>query len=237
MPVYALPNDLVFPHPRLAEDDGLLAVGGDLSPRRLVLAYANGIFPWYNDDEQPVLWFSPDPRFVLRTADLHIPRSLGKRIRRGDYTITLDTAFADVINACRTQARPGQAGTWITPDMEHAYTTLHRLGFAHSVEAWQDGVLVGGLYGVAIGRSFSGESMFAHAPDASKVAFVWLVRQLQAWGWPLIDCQMETAHLARFGAAPLDRETFLAETAALVGHAVNPEPWSFSPGFSPLGDR
>ena len=237
MPVYALPEELVFPDPRLAEEDGLLAVGGDLSARRLLLAYAHGIFPWYNSDEQPVLWFSPDPRFVLRTADLHIPRSLAKRIRRGDYVITVDQAFSEVIAACRTTARPGQGGTWITPDMERAYTTLHRLGFAHSVEAWQQGVLVGGLYGVAIGRSFSGESMFAHAPDASKVAFVWLVRQLHAWGWPLIDCQMETDHLARFGAVALEREDFLAQTASLVRQVVPPEPWSFSTGFHPLPTR
>ncbi len=237
MPVYALPADLVFPDPRLAEDDGLLAVGGDLSPRRLLLAYANGIFPWYNSDSQPILWFSPDPRFVLRTPDLHVSRSLTKRIRRGDYVITLDQAFSEVIAACRTAARPGQSGTWITPDMERAYRTLHRLGFAHSVEAWQGGVLVGGLYGVAIGRSFSGESMFAHTPDASKVAFVWLARQLAAWGWPLIDCQMETQHLARFGAVPLERDAFLTETAALVREPVPPGRWSFSAGFHPLERR
>lgn len=234
MPVYALPADLVFPDPRLAEEDGLLAVGGDLSPRRLLLAYANGIFPWYNSDAQPILWFSPDPRFVLRPAELHIPRSLAKRIRRGDYAVTFDQAFSDVVAACRATNRPGQAGTWITADMERAYNTLHRLGFAHSVEAWQGGQLVGGLYGVAVGRSFSGESMFARAPDASKVAFVWLVRQLQAWAWPLIDCQMETDHLARFGAASLPREAFLTELASLVRQDGGRRTWHLDPGFDPL---
>lgn len=230
MPVYALPDELLFPNPRLAEDDGLLAVGGDLSPRRLLLAYANGIFPWYSEG-QPFLWFSPDPRFVLRTDRLVVRRSLAKRLRRGDYEITLDKAFPEVIAACRTTARPGQSGTWITRDMERAYTTLHQLGFAHSVEAWRDGALVGGLYGVAVGRFFSGESMFARAPDASKVAFVWFVRQLRAWGWPIVDCQVETEHLGRFGAEPVDREGFLTELGELVRQREAPRAWAFDPGF------
>ena len=147
----------------------------------LLLAYANGIFPWYNDG-QPILWFSPDPRFVLYPDQLHVGRSLRKTIRRGAFEIRMDTAFAEVIRQCRRAQRPGQSGTWITDDMEAAYSTLHKAGYAHSAEAWLDGELVGGLYGVALGQLYSGESMFAHRSDASKVAFVWMARQLQAWG-------------------------------------------------------
>lgn len=225
MPVFRLPDEPVFPHPRLAEPGGLLAVGGDLGLERLVLAYANGIFPWYSEGD-PVLWFSPDPRFVLRPADLRVPRSLAKRVRRGDYRITMDTAFAEVIRHCRTIDRPGQEGTWITADMEAAYRDLHAAGFAHSVEAWgDDGALVGGLYGVALGRFFSGESMFALRPDASKVAFVAAVRQLEGWGFPLIDCQMETAHLRRFGAAPMGREAFLDALEDLLEPPIQRGPW------------
>ncbi len=233
MPVYRIPNEHIFPHPSLAEADGLLGVGGDLHPGRVMLAYANGIFPWYNEG-QPILWFSPDPRFVLDPAQLHVPRSLRKRIRRGDYEIRLDTAFQQVIDSCRDTARPGQRGTWITTDMEQAYLTLHRLGYAHSAEAWQDGELVGGLYGVALGGLFSGESMFAHRSDASKVAFVWLVRQLQAWGISLIDCQVYTDHLARFGASLIPREQYLTALETLTIQEGRTGKWSFDEGFFPL---
>lgn len=232
MPVYRIPRNLQFPHPSLAEPDGLLGVGGDLSPERLLLGYANGIFPWYSEG-QPILWFSPDPRFVLRPEALHVPRSLAKVMRQRRYEIRLDTAFDAVIVGCRDASRPRQGGTWITRDMRAAYNTLHRLGFAHSAEAWLDGELVGGLYGVGLGRLFSGESMFARAPDASKVAFVWLVRQLQRWGCGLIDSQVETAHLARFGGEHLPREDYLALLPELVQAETRRGPWRLDAGFEP----
>lgn len=232
MPVYRIPDSLVFPHPELSEPGGLLGVGGDLRPERLLLGYANGIFPWYSDG-QPILWFSPDPRFVLPIDELRVPRSLRKRVRRGDYRVTLDAAFPQVIAACKAAYRPGQAGTWITDDMEQAYVALHARGFAHSVEAWRGEELVGGLYGVALGRLFSGESMFATASDASKVAFVWLVKQLEAWGFPLVDSQVGTEHLARFGGRDIDRADYLAALPALVDDPGRVGKWSFDPGFTP----
>jgi len=208
MPVYRLPKQHAFPPPEEAEETGLLAVGGDLDPARVLLAYYTGIFPWYSEGE-PVLWWSPDPRMVLRPNDLRIPRSLKKKIRRGDYTVTMDQAFGDVIRKCRTITRPSQSGTWITEDMIDCYEQLHQMGFAHSVEAWENGQLVGGLYGVSIGTFFAGESMFAHRPDASKFALVALCRQLEQWQFPFIDCQMHTEHLARFGATEIGRDLFL----------------------------
>lgn len=232
MPVYRIPDALVFPHPELAEPGGLLGVGGDLRPERLLLGYANGIFPWYSEG-QPILWFSPDPRFVLPIDELRVPRSLRKRVRRGDYRITLDTAFAEVIAGCKAAYRPGQSGTWITEDMEQAYIALHERGFAHSVEAWRGDELVGGLYGVAVGRLFSGESMFARASDASKVAFVWLVKQLEAWGFPMVDSQVGTDHLARFGGRDIDREDYLARLPSLVEAPGRVGKWSFDAGFRP----
>jgi leucyl/phenylalanyl-tRNA--protein transferase len=232
VPVYRIPDALVFPHPELAEPGGLLGVGGDLRPERLLLGYANGIFPWYSEG-QPILWFSPDPRFVLPIDELRVPRSLRKRIRRGDYRITLDTAFADVIAGCKEAYRPGQSGTWITEDMERAYIALHERGFAHSVEAWRGDELVGGLYGVALGRLFSGESMFARASDASKVAFVWLVKQLEAWGFPLVDSQVGTDHLARFGGRDIDRADYLQALPELVEAPGRVGKWAFDEGFEP----
>ncbi|MCB9780521.1 MAG: leucyl/phenylalanyl-tRNA--protein transferase [Alphaproteobacteria bacterium] len=233
MPVYRIPkHEHAFPHPELAEPDGLLGVGGDLAPARLLLAYANGIFPWYSEG-QPILWFSPDPRFVLFPDRFRVPRSLKKIVRRGDFEIRLDTAFTDVIAECRKAWRPGQAGTWITQDMLDAYSTLHTLGFAHSCEAWQDGELVGGLYGVAIGDLFAGESMFAKRPDASKVAFVWLVEQLRTWGYRLIDSQVHTAHLERFGAEHISRRRYLTLVHELVKADRAVGPWQFDAGFSP----
>ena len=233
MPVYRLPESHLFPPPDHAEPGGLLAVGGDLHPRRVLMAYAQGIFPWYSEDD-PILWFSPDPRFVVEPDALHVGRSLKKRIRRGDYEIRLDTAFSEVVRECRAAWRPGQSGTWITDDMEDTYNELHRMGFAHSAEAWRDGELVGGLYGVVIGRVFSGESMFAQASDASKVAFVWLVRQLARWNFDLIDCQIETEHLARFGAHPMPRTDFLDRLNAGLRHPRQTMPWQFDPQFHPL---
>jgi len=208
MPVFQLPREPYFPDPELAQEDGLLAVGGDLSPRRLLTAYAMGIFPWYSEG-LPILWHSPDPRFVLFADELRVGRSLRKRLRRQPYVLRMDTAFAEVIEACAAIPRPGQTGTWITDEMKAGYTRLHELGFAHSVEAWRDGELVGGLYGVALGRMYFGESMFARASDASKVAFVALVRQLAVWGFDAIDSQVYTDHLARFGAREIPRRDYL----------------------------
>jgi leucyl/phenylalanyl-tRNA--protein transferase len=230
VPIYRIPKAHAFPDPRESDPAGLLGVGGDLDPRRLLLGYAMGIFPWYSDG-QPILWWSPDPRMVLFPGELHVPRSLGKRIRRGDYRITLDTAFDQVIVACADTPRPGQDGTWLTAEMERAYNTLHQLGFAHSCEAWDGDRLVGGLYGVGLGRLYSGESMFAHAPDASKVAFVHLSQQLTRWGFGLIDCQVYTAHLERFGAREIPRTEYLGLIAALVDGPGRVGPWSFDPDF------
>ncbi len=207
MPVFRLDDRLLFPPVHLAED-GLLAIGGDLSPERLLLAYSQGIFPWYSRST-PILWHSPDPRMIMTPGDLAINRSLRKQIRRRPYELRTDSAFEAVVRACADTPRPDQNGTWLVPDMIDAYVRLHELGFAHSFEAWQDGALVGGLYGVSMGAAFFGESMFARAPDASKIAFVASVRQLAAWGVTLIDCQVHTAHLERFGAHEGPRETYL----------------------------
>ena len=226
MPVFRLDDSLVFPPPHLA-DDGLLAVGGDLSPERLLAAYSQGIFPWY-DDGLPILWHCPDPRMVLPAANLHVPRSLAKTMRRGAYGVTLDTAFRDVVEACASTARPGQEGTWITREMISAYETLHRLGYAHSVEAWDGGTLVGGLYGVSLGSAFFGESMFAHATDASKVAFVTLVQDAARRGITLIDCQVHTDHLARFGAEEWPRERFLDALEEALRHPTRKGKWTLS---------
>jgi leucyl/phenylalanyl-tRNA--protein transferase len=208
VPIFKLDERLEFPPPDLA-DDGLLAVGGDLRPERLVLAYSHGIFPWY-EEGLPILWHSPDPRMVLEAERLHVPRSLRKVARRGQYRITYDTAFRAVIEACAATPRPDQDGTWITREMVRAYCQLHELGLAHSIEAWRGRDLVGGLYGVSLGGAFFGESMFAHAPDASKVAFVTVVEHLREKGITLIDCQVYTDHLARFGAEEWPRERYLS---------------------------
>jgi leucyl/phenylalanyl-tRNA--protein transferase len=187
-------------------------VGGDLSPERLLAAYAAGIFPWYGP-ESPILWWSPDPRLVLDPARLHVPRSLARTRRRAPYRLTADTAFDRVIRACAEIGRPDQDGTWITPAMVRAYRQLHELGFAHSFEAWEGEALVGGLYGISMGAAFFGESMFAVRPDASKLTFVESVGWLGARGVRLIDCQVRTEHLARFGAEDWPRERFLAALA------------------------
>jgi leucyl/phenylalanyl-tRNA--protein transferase len=225
MPVFRLDERLLFPRVELAER-GLLAVGGDLSPERLVLAYSSGIFPWY-EEGQPILWHSPDPRMVLRAASLRVSRSLRRVIRKRPYRLTLDTAFDRVIEACGSARRPGQKGTWITKDMKKAYGTLHRRGLAHSAEAWSGDRLVGGLYGVSLGGAFFGESMFAHAPDASKVAFVALVEQLQSWGIDLIDCQVHTEHLARFGAEEWPRARYLRALRRALEQPTRQGRWSF----------
>jgi leucyl/phenylalanyl-tRNA--protein transferase len=206
-PVYRLGPAPLFPPPSEAEPSGLLAVGGDLAPERLLRAYAEGIFPWY--EEAPILWFSPDPRAVLVPGHLHVPRRLRRTLRQGRFRLRLDTAFDRVVRACAGAPRRGQRGTWITPEMIGAYERLHALGFAHSAEAWCGDELVGGVYGVSLGSAFFGESMFHRERDASKVALVALVWQLADRGFTLFDCQMQTEHLARFGAAPWPRERFL----------------------------
>lgn len=226
MPLFRLTRDPTrWPDPALAEPSGLLAVGGDLSPARLLSAYAAGIFPWF-DDRQPILWWSPDPRMVLFPDELHLSRSLRKRQRGSPYELRFDTDFSGVIRACATAPRPGQRGTWITAEMIAAYERLHALGYAHSAEAWQGGVLVGGLYGVALGGAFFGESMFAQAPDASKLAFVHLVDHLRARGGRLIDCQVETAHLARFGAREIPRAEFLRRLREALAVPAAPGSWA-----------
>ena len=190
----------------LREPNGLLAAGGDLSAERLIAAYRHGCFPWYQDN-QPILWWSPDPRTVLFPEELHVSRSLAKVLRRARYRVTFDQAFAKVIQACAAP-RDYADGTWITTPMQHAYLELHQRGIAHSVEVWRDDELVGGLYGLAMGQLFFGESMFSRADNASKVGFVTLVEQLKAWGFALIDCQMPTQHLHSFGARPIARADF-----------------------------
>jgi len=200
----------------LAEPNGLLAAGGDLSPERLVDAYRHGIFPWFNPG-QPILWWSPDPRMVLFPGDLKVARSLSKVLRNRVYEVCADTSFRTVMEAC-AEPRPEQDGTWITAEMIAAYCALHARGIAHSVETWIDGELAGGLYGVALGRVFYGESMFARAADASKIALVRLVRQLECWGYGMIDCQVRTAHLASLGAREIPRADFMRKLAELVNY-------------------
>ena len=212
MPVYRLGPELVFPDPEASEPGGLLAVGGDLSPERLLLDYSAGIFPWYSEG-QPILWHSPRSRAVLRPSALHVSRSLRKTLRRGTFEVRLDSSFAEVIRACAEIPRKDAEGTWITSDMIRAYQRLHALGYAHCAEAWADGVLVGGMYGVSLGGAFFGESMFASRTDASKVALVTLMRQLERWNFDFLDCQMPSAHLERFGAELWPRARFLEALA------------------------
>jgi leucyl/phenylalanyl-tRNA--protein transferase len=226
MPVWRLGAKLAFPHPERADPSGLLAVGGDLEPERLLLAYSQGIFPWY-EDGLPILWHSPDPRTVLRPSELHVSHSLAKALRQRRFELSLDLAFEAVIRACAEVPRPGQGGTWITEEMIGAFARLHELGFAHSVESWCGGQLVGGLYGVSLGSCFFGESMFALRSDASKAAFATLVRQLEAWGFELVDCQVHTAHLTRFGARDWPRARFLEELSRAVDAPTRRGPWRF----------
>ena len=220
-------QDLCFPPVEQASPEGLLAAGGDLRPERLLEAYRHGIFPWYSDN-QPILWWSPDPRTVLFPDKLHISRSLKRSLRPGLFSVTLDRCFRDVMRHCagpRPQYPDG--GTWITEEMLAAYTRLHEQGYAHSVEAWQEGELVGGLYGVALGGAFFAESMFTRVPDASKVALVSLVRQLQTWEFSLIDCQQSSPHVMRFGAKEIPRGDFLDLVTAAVAVPDRRGRWLF----------
>jgi len=224
-----LERDDPFPPVRTAlrDPNGLLCAGGDLSSGRLLEAYRRGIFPWYSGDE-PILWWSPDPRMVLFCDELKVSRSLAKNIRNRGFELRIDTAFAQVIKAC-AEPRKGEGGTWIGTDMQAAYIGLHRAGHAHSVETWQDGRLVGGLYGVAVGRAFFGESMFSRVTDASKVALVRLVQELRARGCPMIDCQQRTPLLGSLGAREIPRRLFLQRIEALVHYRAPAEKWTLVP--------
>lgn len=209
----------------LREPNGLLTAGGDLSPQRLIEAYSRGIFPWFNPGE-PILWWSPDPRMVLFPCELKVSRSLRKVLKKQVYEIRVDSAFRQVMEACAAP-RDGQGGTWITAAMISAYTELYQRGLAHSVETWMEGKLVGGLYGIGLGRMFYGESMFSLATDASKIAFVHLVRQLEHWGYGMIDCQMKTAHLASLGAREIPRAEFCQKLSELVNFPGINGTWQF----------
>ncbi len=228
MPIYRLTDEIVFPPPDHAEPDGLLAVGGDLSAERLLLAYRLGIFPCYSDG-QPVLWWSPDPRIILEPGEFHISRRLGQTLKKGIFKVTFDRAFAEVIRACAASPRKGQHGTWITTEMMEAYICLHQMGFAHSAESWLDGELVGGIYGISLGRCFFGESMFFSQTNASKVALATLVQQLITWDFHMIDAQVTSEHLIRLGAKEIPRHIFLKRLQAALRHPTQKGSWDNGP--------
>jgi leucyl/phenylalanyl-tRNA--protein transferase len=232
VPVYALGRALAFPPPDHAED-GLLAVGGDLSAERLLLAYRSGIFPWY-DEDLPILWHCPDPRCVLVVDRLHVGRTLRRVLAKHTYDIRFDGAFERVIRACKATPRAGQDGTWLTDDMVRAYVRLHRMGYAHSVEAWHGQELVGGLYGVSLGRIFFGESMFSWQSNASKVALVRLAEKVAKWGFRVIDAQVATPHTLAMGAEEWPRARFLQVLREELGHPTRKGSWaSADPGLEP----
>ena len=224
MPIFRLVDEPVFPPPDYADPSGLLAVGGDLSNERLLEAYRVGIFPWYSDD-QPILWWSPDPRLVLDLKDFKISRSLRKTLKKEVFQVTFDRAFEEVIQACAVVPRAAQNGTWITEEMREAYIKLHGLGYAHSVESWFGGKLAGGLYGVSLGKSFFGESMFHLKTDASKVALATLVEKLKSWDFHFIDSQMTTEHMVRLGAKELPRRIFLKRLQSALRHPTRRGRW------------
>lgn len=205
MPVFRLSKEPIFPHPELANEEGIVAIGGDLSPRRLLAAYCNGIFPWFSED-QPILWWSPDPRCIIFPEDIKVSRFMQKLLRKGTYKVTFDTAFRQVITCC---AELRTEGTWITQEMHEAYCTLHSLGYAHSVEVWYEERLVGGLYGVSLGSCFFGESMFSIMDNTSKTALITLAAKLKEKGFTMIDCQVHTQHLESMGAVNVPRSDFL----------------------------
>ncbi|CAA6808034.1 MAG: Leucyl/phenylalanyl-tRNA--protein transferase (EC [uncultured Aureispira sp.] len=207
--MYWLTEEITFPHPKYASSEGLLAAGGDLSPQRILFAYEHGIFPWYNEGE-PILWWSPNPRFVLYPSEIKVSKSMRQVFRKKTFRVSFDQAFESVIEACAIIPRAGQNGTWLTEEMKAAYINLHRLGFAHSVETWQGDTLVGGLYGLSLGNCFFGESMFAKASNASKMALIVLAKTLEKKGFGMIDCQSETKHLGSMGAKFIDQVDFLA---------------------------
>ncbi len=227
--LWLLPEEPRFPPPEFGPADGPLAIGGDLSVDRLLSAYSLGIFPWYN--EPPILWWSPDPRMILLPNQLRKNRSLARALRASTFSLSFDTAFPEVIRGCKAP-RKGVAGTWITEDMVEAYEELFRQGFAHSAECWQDGVLVGGVYGVAIGGAFFGESMFSTMSNASKIAFVSLVDHLRQLGFALVDCQVASPHMAAFGATLVSRATFLAQLKQAIAQPLAPGRWPPTPRAS-----
>jgi len=225
MPVFQLSDSLLFPPPALAREDGLLAVGGDLSVPRLLLAYQHGIFPWYSPGE-PILWWSPNPRLVLFPEEFHLSKRLGRTIRQQVFSITFDTDFSGVINQCANLRLDDGEGTWLDEAMIRAYCKLHELGHAHSVECWREGKLAGGLYGVSLGAVFFGESMFSLVRDSSKVALAGLVERLKGWDFELIDCQVGTGHLQRLGAREIPGEEFSARLAQAVAKPSRQGRWS-----------
>ncbi len=230
MPVFLLSENIHFPPPHFARKDGLLAIGGDLGRERLLLAYRKGIFPWYSQGE-PILWWSPDPRLVLYPNELRVSKSLKKVIRKNRFKITSDQAFYRVIQSCAEIRLNRNQPTWIVPEMIRAYGQLHESGHAHSVEAWYQGKLAGGLYGLALGKCFSGESMFTYVSDASKVAFVYLVTFLKTMGFQIIDCQVKTSHLMTFGAREIPRKTFLKQLEKTVDLSQNYGKWNLNAKF------
>lgn len=226
MAVFQLSQQIGFPPPQLAEREGLLAIGGDLSEERLLLAYRMGIFPWYSEDD-PIIWWSPDPRLVLYPEEIRVSRRLARVIRQGTFRVTMDRAFGRVIRECARTRRESGEGTWLVPEMIEAYERLYRSGFAHSVECWRDGELAGGLYGVSLGRAFFGESMFMRVSNASKVAFVRLAWQLRAWNYSLLDCQVKTDHLLGFGAREVRRKIFLKQLDQALRRGTKRGRWRF----------
>ena len=226
MSIYYLGEQLQFPDPSEADAEGLLAVGGDLSPQRLLLAYASGIFPWFTEQNHP-FWFSPDPRCVLFPEKLHVSASMKHLLQKKRFTVTLDTDFLSVIKGCATVKRKQSDGSWITPDFISAYLQLHEMGFAHSVEVWENGSLAGGLYGVSLGNLFSGESMFSTISNTSKFAFITLVQFLQKKGFTMIDCQVFNPHLATLGAEKIRRDIFLQKLKTALQAETWKGKWSF----------
>lgn len=218
MPLFVLDKGLAFPPPHLAEPDGLLAMGGDLSPQRLLLAYQNGIFPWYEGDH--ILWWSPDPRFVLFPNELHVSKSIRPMLNRDAFRFTINQAFEQVIRNCKKIVRPGQDGTWITHEIEKAYVQMHRMGYAFSAEVWKDGELAGGLYGIKLGKVFFGESMFSNYDNASRFAFIRYVEELKKEGIELIDCQVHTEYLEKLGAKMIPRQDFIVLLQQLIPEQV-----------------
>ncbi len=214
MPVFALENELYFPPPDFAEPDGLLAIGGDLSPQRLLLAYSQGIFPWYEGEY--ILWWCPDPRFVLFPAELKISKSMKLLFKKNAFDFTINKSFKEVIHHCKETKRPGQHGTWITDEVEAAYTHMHELGYAMSAEVWKDGELAGGVYGIKLGKIFFGESMFSKISNASKYGFIKLVENLKTQGVELIDCQVYTEHLESLGARMISRKEFIRKLNEMI---------------------
>ncbi len=233
MPLFRLSDRIEFPPAWLARSDGLLCIGGDLSPERLILAYQMGIFPWFSENE-PILWWSPDPRLVLYPDRVKVSRSLKKKIRKHSFDIRIDTAFEQVICACAQPRQERDEGTWLIPDMIEAYCTIHHMGVAHSVEAWKDDRLVGGLYGISMGRAFFGESMFSREPDASKTALVALADHLRHYGFEFIDCQVTTDHLLSMGAVEITRDVFLDRLETAIAGESPEETWA--PGRLALPD-